>query len=120
MTKETTGCTPVRTWTFLTNHGHVLLTLYRHPHLRQRDIAELVGITQGAAQRILTELQECGYVDVERVGRRNRYVVHADLGLRHPVEHGHTIGELLDTLAPSGPASGGTGRDRPALLRVVT
>lgn len=86
-------------WTFLTNHGHVLLALHRQPDLRQREIAALVGITEGATQRILTELQDCGYLDVERVGRRNRYRVNNDLGLRHPLEDGHCIGELLDTLA---------------------
>lgn len=88
-------------WTFLTNHSHVLLALYRDADLRQREIADLVGITEGAVQRILHELESDGYLDVERVGRRNHYVVHTDLGLRHPLEHDHTIGELLERLAPT-------------------
>ncbi len=87
-------------WTILTNHGHVLLALYRNPDLRQRDIAHGVGITEGAVQRILAELEAAGYVTVERVGRRNRYLVDASLGLRHPIEDGHCIGEVLEQLAP--------------------
>ena len=87
-------------WTFLTNHGHVLLTLFRNPDHRQRDIAELVGITEGAVQRILHDLEADGYLDVRRVGRRNHYVVHPELSLRHPLEAGHAVGELLHQLAP--------------------
>ena len=85
-------------WTFLTNHGHVLLAVYRDPELRQRDISRLVGITEGAVQRILTELEQCGYIRRERVGRRNRYQVVADIPLRHPLEEDHTVAELLDLL----------------------
>ena len=87
-------------WTFLTNHGHVLLALYRNPELRQRDIAAAVGITEGAVQRILHDLTDCGYIDVERVGRRNRYRVHPGSGLRHPLEAGHSVGEILEQLGP--------------------
>ena len=82
-------------WTFLTNHAHVLVAISRDPGLRQRDIAALVGITEGAVQRILQELEADGYVDRERVGRRNRYSVHHDLPLRHPLEHPHTVDDIL-------------------------
>lgn len=90
---------PVRerpTWTFLTNHSHVLVAISREPGLRQRDIADLVGITQGAVTRILHELEESGFITVERIGRRNRYHVNPDATLRHPLEADVTIGELLD------------------------
>ena len=88
-----------QSWAFLTNHGHVLLALYRNGELRQREIARLVGITEGAVHRILAELDEGGYIEVERVGRRNRYRVNLTLGLRHPVEAGHDVGDLLGSLA---------------------
>lgn len=97
-----TAAGPRPTWTFLTNHAHVLLALYRDPDLRQRDLAQLVGITEGAVQRILNELEAAGYLDIERVGRRNHYTVHPELGLRHPLERDHTIGEVLERLAPVG------------------
>jgi DNA-binding transcriptional regulator LsrR (DeoR family) len=87
-------------WTFLTNHAHVLLALHRDPDLRQRDIAALVGITEGAVQRILNELESGGYLSIERIGRRNHYDVNTAAGLRHPLDAGHTVGELLDRLGP--------------------
>lgn len=83
------------TWTFLTNHAHVLIAISRDPELRQRDISQLVGITEGAVQRILHELEEAGFLVRERVGRRNRYHVYADRPLRHPLERDHTVAEII-------------------------
>ena len=90
-------------WTFLTNHAHVLVALHRDPDLRQRDIAALVGITEGAVQRILNELEQTGHLRIERVGRRNHYDVNTDIELRHPLDAGHTVGELLESLRPRPP-----------------
>ncbi|MDE3161634.1 MAG: winged helix-turn-helix transcriptional regulator [Acidobacteriota bacterium] len=74
------------TWTFLTNHSHVLLCIADDPEARMRDLAERVGITERAVQRIIDDLAEAGYLAVEREGRRNRYRVHEQHRLRHPVE----------------------------------
>lgn len=89
-----------RSWSFLTNHGHVLLALHRDPNLRQRDIAYIVGMTEGAVHSILADLQECGYVTAAKVGRRNRYAVDLSLEMRHPLEAGHAVGDLLELLVP--------------------
>jgi predicted transcriptional regulator len=86
----------VRRWTFLSNHGHVLVCLARDPEVRLRDVAERVGITERAAQQIVRDLEQAGYVVKERVGRRNRYVVVRSGRLRHPLEHQVRIGELTD------------------------
>lgn len=85
-------------WTFLTNHAHVLLCVSKDPGMRLRDIAEAVGITERAAQRIIAELVADGYLTRERDGRRNRYQLYPELPLRHPLERNHQIGELLMTL----------------------
>ncbi len=84
-----------RRWTFFTNHAHVLFCLAEDPEVRIRDLATLVGITERAVQRILRELAEDGYLKVSREGRRNRYVIQAKRPLRHPVEAGLTVRELL-------------------------
>jgi predicted ArsR family transcriptional regulator len=90
---------PVRPqWTFLTNHAHVLVCMAEEPDIRGRDIAARVGITERAAQGIVADLVEAGYVTRTKEGRRNRYSIHADAPLRHPLEHDHTVGELLRTL----------------------
>lgn len=85
-------------WTFLSNHGHVLVCIARDPDVRVREIAERVGITERAAQGIVADLVDAGYVRRDRVGRRNHYEIDIDLPLRHPVEWEHSVGELLAAL----------------------
>ena len=87
-----------RGWTFLTNHSHVLLCIAENPDVRMREVAVRVGITERAAQRIVAELEEAGYVSHEKVGRRNHYEVHTSLPLRHPLEDHLEIGALLRVL----------------------
>lgn len=89
-------------WTFLSNHGHVLVALARDPDARMRDIAVRVGITERAVQLIVRDLEQGGYVAVERIGRRNRYTVEARLPLRHPLERDATIGDFLAAVAGLG------------------
>ena len=89
---------PRATWTFLTNHAHVLVCIAEDPNMRGRDIAARVGITERAAQAIINDLVSEGYVKRTKVGRRNHYELNPDAPLRHPLEHDHTVGELLVTL----------------------
>ena len=83
-------------WTFLTNHAHVLLCVTRDPDARIRDLADAVGITERAVQRILADLAESGYVTTERLGRRNVYRVNAKMPFRHPLEQHRDVSMLLD------------------------
>ena len=85
-------------WTFLTNHAHVLLCIASEPQARLRDIAESVGITERAAQRIVSDLVEEGYVDRKKIGRRNEYKVKPDVPLRHPLQRDHAVGEVIKVL----------------------
>lgn len=94
---ETEATTPG--WTFLTNHAHVLICIARDQDIRLRDVAEQVGITERAVQAIVRELEEGGYLERFRVGRRNTYELHGDLPMRHPVESDHQVAELLAALA---------------------
>lgn len=91
-----------RGWTFLTNHGHVLVCLAGDPDARLRDVAARVGITERAAQQIVAELEREGYVVKERVGRRNHYTVVRERQFRHPVESGMTVGDFLDLVQRAG------------------
>ncbi len=86
------------TWTFLTNHAHVLNCIADDPESRLRDIAARVGITERAAQAIVSDLEAGGYLTRTRAGRRNTYEVHPDLPFRHAIECDHQVGELLDIL----------------------
>ena len=84
-----------REWTFLSNHGHVLVHLSRYPDSRVRDIADTVGITERSTQAILADLEESGYVTITRIGRRNSYKVNTGLKFRHPSEASKPISSLL-------------------------
>ena len=90
-------------WTFLTNHLYVLACLARDPALRIRDIADLIGITERATVQILGQLEASGYLTKTRVGRRNHYTVHRELPLRHPLDNGRQVGELLRVIEPAIP-----------------
>jgi|SRR3954454_19866852 predicted ArsR family transcriptional regulator len=103
---------PTGSWVFLSNHAHVLLCIAQDPMSRARDIAERVGITERAAQRIVADLIGAGYLTRTKVGRRNRYQINRRGHLRHPVFRDLEIGPLLDVLKtrdqndpmPDGPA----------------
>jgi predicted transcriptional regulator of viral defense system len=82
-------------WTFLSNHAHVLLCIARDHDSRLRDVAEHVGITERAVQKIVSELEAGGALTRMRDGRRNSYVIHVDAPLRHPIEQHQTVGKLL-------------------------
>jgi len=86
-------------WSFVSNHSLVLAALFLNADARQRDIADTVGITQGAVQRILHDLVESSHVSVERIGRRNRYRIDPQAPMRHPRLEGVEVGELLGVLA---------------------
>jgi DNA-binding MarR family transcriptional regulator len=86
-------------WTLLTNHGRILLIIARDQELRIRDVALAAGVTERRAQSIIVDLEQAGYINKEREGRRNVYSVNRKTPFRHPAESGHKIGELIDLFA---------------------
>ena len=89
---------------FLSNHGHVLVSIARDPDIRLRELAAKIGITERAANKIVTELAELGYIDRVRRGRRNHYTVRPHRPMRHPLHRHHEVGELLEVLADTAPS----------------
>lgn len=83
-------------WTFLSNHGHVLVCLADDPDLLVKDIASRVGITERAVQQIVADLEGAEVISKHREGRRNRYVVARDVRFRHPLEAGLRVGDFVD------------------------
>ncbi|MFD7417160.1 helix-turn-helix transcriptional regulator [Kitasatospora purpeofusca] len=92
------GADTERQWTFLTNHARVLVQIARDPGIRVRDIASQCLLTERGVQRIITDLEQAGYLSHERRGRTNHYSVIASKQLRHPADAGPTVSELLATL----------------------
>lgn len=84
-----------REWTFLSNHGHVLIHISKNPEALVRDIAKGVGITERRALGILKDLEESGYISIIRHGRRNQYKINTRGRFRHPMEASKPISALL-------------------------
>jgi len=94
------------TWTFFSNHAHVLVTLAKDPSARIRDVADKVGITDRAVQTILAHLEDAGILVKERDGRRNRYIINESAPLRHPLEAHKTVGSLVRMILDPGQRPG--------------
>ena len=86
---------PNTSWTFLSNHAHVLVSLARDPDARLRDVAARVGITERATQRIVGQLEDAGILTKVRDGRRIHYQINEGQPLRHPLAAHMTVGALL-------------------------
>jgi DNA-binding IclR family transcriptional regulator len=86
-------------WTFLTNHGRVLLCIAHDPGVRLRDIAARVDITERSAYGIVTDLTQAGYIVKQKDGRRNRYQIQTHLPLPEATSRERTLGEVLALLA---------------------
>ena len=104
-------------WTFLTNHGHVLLCLAEAPALRLRDVAARVGVTERAVQRIVADLEGGGYLTRRRTGRQNVYEIDLDRPMRHSIEAHQPVRALIVLAgatppAPRRPARSGRSRPR--------
>jgi predicted transcriptional regulator len=96
---------PPNEWTFLSNHGHVLVCLARDPDARMRDVASVVGITERAVQQIVGDLVGQGYLLKEKVGRRNRYAVVRAAHLRHELEAHVSLGQFVDLVVVTAPTT---------------
>jgi Winged helix DNA-binding domain len=85
-------------WNFLSAHGQALLCVARDPHMRLRDIADCLGMTERRAFDIVSDLTEAGYLVKEKEGRRNRYQVQGHLPLPDDVAQEQAVGEVLGVL----------------------
>ena len=82
----------------MTNHAAVLLCITSDPEIRVRDIADRVGITERAAQRIVADLVNEKYVTRRRVGRRNVYEVQPARLMRHRLARHRQVGAFLELM----------------------
>jgi predicted transcriptional regulator len=86
----------MRSWSFLTNHALVLLHVSRRPESTGLEIAQAVGVTERAVRSILGDLHAAGYIEREKIGRRNRYRVDRHRPMGRIGERELTVGQLLE------------------------
>jgi len=97
-TKVDSNAEEVPSWTFLSNHAHVLICIAKDPEIRLSEIAELVGIRERTVHRIVHELSDDGYISVIKDGRKNSYEINLNRPLRHPLEASHNIQVIIEPL----------------------
>ena len=85
-------------WTFLSNHGRVFVYIAKQPKSTTELISREVGLTQRGIQKIIAELEAAGYVARRKEGRRNHYVIHPEIPMRHRLERDHAVGDILIAL----------------------
>jgi predicted transcriptional regulator len=87
-----------RKWTFLSIHGRVLAYITKHPQKTIQSISHEVGLSIRAVQIIIDELEEQGYMERQKVGRCNQYVIHPEMPMRHRFDRQHTVGDVLEAI----------------------
>jgi predicted transcriptional regulator len=88
----------MKKWSFITNHGLVLLFILQNPQCTMREMALALGVTERSIQRVLEDLSSEGYVTWERTGKGNIYEINHTLGLKHELTKDFAIGDLLNLL----------------------
>ena len=85
-------------WTFITNHGLVLAYIFHNPSHTAREISSHVGITERTAHKMISDLEDAGYINRRKSGRRNLYGVDPELPLRHHTKKDILVSNLLAAL----------------------
>jgi DNA-binding MarR family transcriptional regulator len=88
----------MKRWSFLTNHGLVLLHISKNPECTTRQVAAAIKITERTVHRILLDLEAEGYITRERTGKGNIYQINRELELRHELTKDLLVGDLLQLL----------------------
>jgi DNA-binding transcriptional regulator YhcF (GntR family) len=88
----------MKEWTFLTNHGLVLLYISQNPQCTTRQMASAICVTERTVHRVLDDLEGDGYITRRRTGRGNIYQINPDHGLKHDLTKNMTIRDLLGVL----------------------
>ena len=85
-------------WTLISNHGLVLTYIAKHQQNTAREIASAVKVTEWTVHKIIADLEKDGYIERQKVGRRNVYHIDPSLHMRHETISDVTVGDLLKAL----------------------
>ena len=65
---------------------------------RSTEIAQSIGVTERTTHKIISDLEQAGYITRRKSGRRNVYSVDPNLPLRHHTKKDIIVSELLEAL----------------------
>src|SRR3970040_421616 len=72
-------------WNFLSNYGLGLTHLFQNPRATLREIARGTDLTERAVYQIVRDLEEGGFIEKKRVGRRNIYTINEAALFKYPI-----------------------------------
>ena len=85
-------------WNFLSNYGLVLTHLFQNPKATLREIARGTDLTERAVYQIVRDLEENGFIQKRREGRRNAYTVNEPALFSFPVYQGLSVAQMTVAL----------------------
>ena len=92
----------MKDWSFITNHGLVLLYILRNSQCTMRQMAAALDVTERTIKRVLEDLKEAGYVTWQKTGRGNIYEISSTRGLKHELTREVILADLLNLLGGKG------------------
>jgi len=85
-------------WNFLSNYGLVLTHLFQNSRATLREIARGTDLTERAVYQIVRDLEEGGFIEKKRVGRRNIYTINEGALFSYPVYGKLNIAQMITAL----------------------
>jgi len=85
-------------WNFLSNYGLVLTHLFQNREATLREIARGTDLTERAVYQIVRDLEEGGFIQKTKVGRRNTYKVDEMQIFRFPVYQDINVAQMITEL----------------------
>lgn len=85
-------------WNFLSNYGLVLTHLFQNREATLREIARGADLTERAVYQIVRDLEEGGFIQKTKVGRRNTYKIDEMEIFRFPVYGDINIAQMITEL----------------------
>ena len=92
-------------WTFITNHGTVLALVAERGQITAREIGYKLDLAERSVHRIITELEDEGYLEKHKEGRLNYYSVKRQVPMRRDDLGDVPVGELLKVIGDGKRAS---------------
>lgn len=84
----------VSEWTLFSSHGLVLASISRNPRRTAREIGDDIGVTERRIATVTRDLEQSGYIERTKDGRRNIYRMNPDAPLV-PRWSDAPVGDLL-------------------------
>ena len=85
-------------WNFLSNYGLVLTHVFQNPRATLREIARGTDLTERAVYQIVRDLEENGFIEKKRVGRRNIYTVNEAALFSYPLYGTLNVAQMITAL----------------------